>query len=220
MAVVALSHTPAMADALILGGGNSGATSDYAFAGVILPVFGATVGSGPALRLWGDYLDYSYTGGVGPVTASGWGGAIAGVYQFSGDWGWANASAGATFRDTRLSVFDPGNRQRGAHGYFDVQLDGAYNLDSAWRARGLASYTPTIQGYLTQFGIDRTVWGQSRLGATVTLQGDENYNEISAGLIGYVQLAPGLELDPGVGASHSEGKTSAYGSLVLVYAMN
>ena len=214
------SHGSALADALILAGATRGASSDYAFAGTIVPVFDANVGSGPAVRLWADYLDYSYTGGVGPVTASGWGGALAGVYQFSGNWGWANLSAGMAFRDTTLSVFDPGNRQRGAHGYFDVQADGAYNFDEAWRARGLAQYTPTIQGYLAQFDVDRTVWGANRLGVTASFQGDENYNQVSAGVAAYFQLSPGLELDPAVGASHSDGRTSAYGTLVLVYAMN
>ncbi len=219
VALLGYSIGPAGANSLYLAGASRGANSDYAFVGALLP-FDGVLGKGPALRLWGDYLDYSYTGGVGRVTASGWGGAVAGVYQFSGNWGWTNFAAGATFRDTHLSVFDPGNTQRGAHAYFNTQVDVGFNLNPTWRVRGYAGYVPATNGYGSQIGIDWAAWQSTRLGLNVGFQGDDNYNEVSAGVGAFFQLSPNLELDPSVGVSHSDGRTSAFGTIALALVTN
>jgi hypothetical protein len=217
-AMVLLS-SPAWAEGLYLAGGNTGAASDYAFAGAILPLGGA-VGSGPAVRLWSDYLDYKYDGPGGSITARGYGGALAGVYQFSGDWGWANLSGGVTYRDTHLSSPDPANRDRGGHAYFALQADGGYNLDDAWRARGLASYTPQSRSYAVQAGLDRAVGQGVRLGLDTAFQGGRNYREVSGGITAYFQIAPGLEIDPAAGLSHASGSTKAYVGVTAVLIDN
>lgn len=212
----AICADTAAADSMFLGGASRGANSDYAFAAAVIPVLDGVLGTGPAVRLSGDYLDYFYTGGVGPVTATGWGGGLAGVYQFSGEWGWTSLSTGITFRDTHLSRFDPGNTERGSRTYFNLQADGAYNIDQDWRARGFANVTPQINGYIVQAGFDRAVWDTLRMGVNTTLQGDRNYHQMSGGVTAFLQLGPGFELDPSVGISHGGKQTSVYGSLTLV----
>ena len=211
---------PASADELALAGASRGANSDYAFAGAVLPVLGGSLGAGPAIRLWADYLDYSYTGGVGTVTAAGLGGALAGVYQFSGAWGWTNLGAGASYRNTHLSVFDPGNDQRGSRVYFNLQTDGGYNIDEAWRARDFVSYTPSTDGYQAQIGLDRAVLESLRIGVSAAFQGDRNYHQTSEGLTAFFQVSPGFEIDPAVGFSQGGGESSPYGSLTLVLTVN
>jgi hypothetical protein len=208
----------ASAQQMLLAGASRGANSDYGFAGAIVPVFGASVGRGPALRLWTDYLDYTYTGGVGPVSAKGWGGALGAVYQSSGDWGWSNLSAGVSFRDTKSSIFDPGNDQLGSHSYLNLEGDGGYNLDSHWRARGFLSLTPSINGYIFQTGVDRDISAWVRLGANLVLQGDKNYHQLSSGVTAYFQLTPSMEIDPAIGLSHGQGKNTLYGGITLVLA--
>jgi hypothetical protein len=210
----------ARADGIYLAGASRGATSEYAFLGAIVPLPGQGVGSGFAARIWGDYLGYTYRTGNQTITAAGFGGAVAGVYQFSGDWGWANLSAGMTFRDLRLSMFDPGNRDRGAHGYFAAQIDGGYNIDEKWRVRHLASYTPTTNGYLLQLGLDRELSTSLRLGLTSSFQGDRNYTQMSGGAIAFWQISPGLEIAPGIGVSHGDGSLSLYGGVTLVLIVN
>lgn len=169
------------ADELYLAGGEHGVNSSYAFAAVIVPLPGNTLGSGFAARLSGDYLAYHYNSGATKVDASGWGGELAGVYQFSGGWGWSNLSLGARYRDTHLSPDVLGNRARGAHVYLTLQADGGYNIDSLWQLRGIASYTSTDTGYFVQPTIDRAITDRLRLGLDATFQGDQSYKEISGG---------------------------------------
>lgn len=211
---------PARADVLYLAGASGGTNSDYAFAGAIVPLPGSALGSGFGVRIWGDYLDYTYRTGGREISASGWGGALAGVYQFSGDWGWSNLSAGMSYRDTHLSANDPSNHQRGGHGYLNVQADGGYNLNEAWRVRGLASYTPGTRGYIVQAGIDRRILEHLRLGLGTTFQGDRNYSQVSGAATAYIQIANGFELAPSVGLAHGGGDTGPYGGITVVLAAN
>lgn len=212
-----IGTTPSCADELFLAGGNSGPTSDYAFTGAVIPLPGAQLGHGLAARIWGDYLDYTYRTGNRKITATGFGGALGGVYQFSGAWGWANLSPGLTYRNTRLSASDPNNEEAGAHTYFNGEVDGAYNLSSAWRVRGLASYTPQTKDYFVQTGIDRSVLEWLRLGIGPTFQGGHNYSEVSGGVTAYIRVMDGLEIAPSVGVSHSDsGETGPYGAITFV----
>jgi hypothetical protein len=207
---------PSSADELVLAGASKGVNANYSFAGAVLPVFQSRVGSGPAVRIWGDYLEYNYVGGVGKVEATGWGGAIAGVYQFSGNWGWANLSAGINYRNTVLSVNDPGNTQRGAHDYFVAQTDGGFNLDDNWRVTGQGSYMPATHDYFAQAGLDRSVVPDVRLGLNATFQGDKNYHQDSIGILAHFQVVPQLELAPSAGFSKSGSASGAYGGITLV----
>lgn len=212
--------SPAVASGIYLAQASKGAGADYGQVAATLPLLDGRVGQGPGIRLSGDFLDYTYQGGAGEITATGWGGALAGVYQFSGGWGWSNLSAGLSYRDTRLSQPDPNNKERGAREYFNMQADGGYNLDPDWRVRGLGSFTPAITGYLVQAGLDRAVWSDLRLGISTMFQGDRYYHQASAGVTGYFQLANGLELDPAIGVSHANGQTEPYGGLTLVLIDN
>jgi len=212
---------PAKADVLLLSGASSGVTSDYAFAGAIVPFPGTQLGKGPAIRIWGDHLTYTYQAGAQKIKARGWGTALAGVYQFSGSWGWSNLSAGLSYRNTRLSPNDPGNSSRGGHTRLNLQADGGFNLDEDWRLRGLASYTPAIRDYLIQAGIDRSVTERLRLGLETRFQGDRNYEQKSAGAIAYIRLGSGVEFAPSLGVSHNDdGKTGVYGGLTFVWSVN
>jgi len=171
----------AHADEMFLGGAQYGANASYSFIGSVIPLPGSTLGSGFAARLWGDYLTYNYRSGATKIDASGWGGELAAVYQFSGPWGWSDLSAGARYRDTHLSPVDPNNRARGARVYPTIQVDGGYNLDADWQFRGIANYTPTVTGYFVQPSIDRAVSRSIRAGVDVTFQGDSSYRQVYAG---------------------------------------
>jgi len=207
---------PSQAAGTYLAGASGGVSYDYAFAGAIVPL---TDNPGPAVRIWADHLDYDYIAGSGgKIQAAGWGGAVAGVYQFSGAWGWTNLSAGVDYRNTLLSAPDPGNQQRGSHGYFAAQADGGLNLDEDWRVTGLASYTPDTHGYLTQAGLDRAVATDVRLGLVGTLQGDKNYQQVAGGVTAYFQVTPALQLAPFVGGSKSGKDSGVYGGVTLVFA--
>jgi Cellulose biosynthesis protein BcsS len=208
--------TAARADTLYLAGAEHGATASYAYAGAILPLPGNTLGSGFGVRLWTDYLAYSYKSGTATIDASAWGGEIAGVYQFSGSWGWTNLSAGARYRDTSLSPNDPGNRARGAHVYATVQLDGGYNIDAAWRARWTAGYTATLNGYFVQPAIDRAISDRLRLGIDATFMGDRTYKQVAGGVNLSIVLDERHTIALRAGASDNGVKRGIYGGLSFV----
>jgi hypothetical protein len=222
IAIIAASVLPAAiapvarADTLYLAGGEHGVNSSYAFAGAIVPLPGNTLGSGFAARLWGDYLTYHYNSGGTKIDASGWGGEIAGVYQFSGAWGWSNLSLGARYRDTHLSPDDLGNRARGSHVYLTVQGDGGYNIDSFWQLRGIASYTSTVTGYFVQPTIDRAISDRLRLGLDATFQGDQSYRQISGGANLTIAVDSGRSVGLRAGASTNGTDSGFYAGLSFV----
>jgi Cellulose biosynthesis protein BcsS len=212
--------TDAHAEGMYLAGGEYGPSSSYAFVGTVLPLPGNKIGSGYAVRLWGDYLTYNYLSLAKTVKASGWGGEASGIYQFSGAWGWGNVSLGARYRDTMLSPDDFNNRARGVHIYGTAQVDGGYNLDASWRIRGVANLTSTVNGYYLQPAIDRAVDGSLRLGVDATLQGDESYHQKSVGA--NLTFGIGSRSDVGirVGATISGAKTGPYAGLLFLLSDN
>jgi hypothetical protein len=220
VAVSALLAWPARADALILTGGEYGAHSSYAYVGAIVPLPGQALGSGFGMRLWGDYVGYDYASGPSTVEAAGWGGELAAVYQLSGAWGWSNFSAGVRYRDTELSPDDPNNAARGAKAYLTLQIDGAFNVTSRWRLRGIANYTSTIDGYFVQPAIDRALSDSLRVGIDATFQGDKSYKQVAAGLNLTVAIDPRRSFGIRAGASDNGNDTGLYGGVSLAWTTN
>jgi hypothetical protein len=213
----AFSILPAEADTLYLGGLSGSTThSYYGFLGAIIPLPDNDLGKGWAVKLWGDGLGYRYGTGLGRTAASAWGGEVAAVYQFSGDWGWANLSAGVQLRNTRLSPDDPTNDARGTRASLKVQADGAYNLDDAWRLRGLASYATTASAYYVDGDIDARLMPGLRLGVELRNQGDRTFRQTAAGAIAFVQASDHLEIGASAGFSHDQGEDGLYAGLTFV----
>src|SRR5258706_262146 len=207
----------ARADVLYLSGAEHGANSSYAFVGSIIPLPGDALGSGFAMRLWGDYLSYDYKSGATKIEGSGWGGEAAGGYQFSGAWGWSNLSVGTRYRDTKFSPDDPSNRARGAHFYFTLQADGGYNIDASWRLRGIASYTSTVTGYFVQPAIDRAISNIVRVGLDATFQGDKSYKQVSAGVNVSIAIDDRRSLGLRAGATTSGAGSGLYAGLSFIF---
>jgi hypothetical protein len=216
VALSAVMSPSARADVLYLSGAEHGSNSSYAFVGSIIPLPGNTLGSGFAVRLWGDYLAYDYKSGTTTIEGSGWGGEVAGVYQFSGAWGWSNLSLGTRYRDTKYHPDDLSNRARGGHVNFTLQGDGGYNIDASWRLRGIASYTSTVTGYFVQPGVDRAVSNTVRIGLDATFQGDKSYKQVSGGANVSIAIDDRKSLGLRAGASTSAAGTGLYAGLSFI----
>ena len=206
----------ARADGLFLGGSEYSSESAYGYLGAIMPLPENHLGSGFAVRVWGDYLKYRYTSGGTKIEASGWGAAVAAVYQFSGSWGWSNFSAGGEFRDLELSPDDPANDSRGSHLRLTVQGDGGYNLRSDWRVRGTASYTPEIEGYFVQPAIEHKVAPRLWLGLDGTFQGDNSYEERAGGVIATFNADEQRSVSLRLGGKNTDDGTNFYVGLSFV----
>ena len=210
----------AHADQLYLAGGQYGANSSYAYLGSVLPLPGNSLGHGFAARVWSDYLTYNYHSGGQKIDASAWGAELAGMYQFSGAWGWSDLSAGAHYRDTTLSPDDPANRARGGQVFLTLQADGAYNIDQDWRLRGIATYISTVNGYFLQPMIERAVSSTVRVGIDATFQGDRTYRQVYAGANASISLSDSRIIALRAGTMTSGGASGLYAGLSFVLIGN
>lgn len=172
---------------VVYAGGSAGDGAN-AYAGGVIALPGGRLGKGFALRAGASGGEYRYDAGGQRIDATYVGGEVAVVYQFSGDWGWANVSAGPRVTDTTLKPNDPGNRLRGTQFDLAVQTDGS--VGNAWRASWFASLGVDDRAYITQvrFGPLVDSGADTRLGIEGGVQGDRTYTRKSAGLFASTRL--------------------------------
>lgn len=195
------------------GGSASGGVSGYA--GIVRAFPGSRLGNGLALRgaLAGGSYEYESNGlAIDGKFASA---EAALVYQFSGDWGWANVSAGPRLSDVSLSPADPANDREGTRLDLALQSDGGFQLGHSWRLGWLGSFGVLDGAYYSRADLGAVVdaRSQTRLGAEAGLQGDPRYRAISLGLFASTRLGSDLEGRVAFGATDQEGrKAQPYGS--------
>ena len=173
-------------------GGSIGDGANGYIGGVVaLP--GDRLGDGFAVRGGASGGTYRYESADATIRARYVGAEIAVVYQFSGEWGWANVSAGPRVTDTSLSPNDPNNRLRGTRFDGAVQTDGA--IGQNWRASWFASLGVNNRTYITTVRVGPLVDGERdvRLGLEGGVQGDRTYTRRSAGAFASARLSGNLQ---------------------------
>ncbi|SLJ86306.1 cellulose biosynthesis protein BcsS [Novosphingobium mathurense] len=173
---------PALAqDSGVAYAGGSVGDGANGYAGAVVALPGARLGEGLALRAGGGGGKYRYEANGQRIDATYVNAEVALVYQTSGDWGWANFSAGPRLTDTSLKPDDPGNRMRGTRIDAAVQTDGA--LGNAWRLTWFGSLGINDRAYITQARFGPLVDGGSdtRIGVEGGIQGDRSYTRRSVG---------------------------------------
>jgi hypothetical protein len=178
------------------------------YAGVTLGVLGNDTANGLAARLSGYISSYEYMSGATRIDGQDTGGQLAALYQWSGDWGWANFGAGGRYVSVDLSPNDPGNTRKGSSADALLLTDGGY-LNDGWRADWYGEYGVDQEAYFTRVGLSHTLnlaqnW---HLGVEGSFQGDRYYSRSSAGALAIVDLDGGLELraSGGVTFQHATG---------------
>lgn len=173
---------PALAqDSGVAYAGGSAGDGVNGYAGAVVALPGARLGEGLALRAGVGGGEYRYEAGGQRIDATYVNAEVALVYQTSGNWGWANFSAGPRLTDTSLKPDDPGNRLRGTRIDAAVQTDGA--LGTAWRLTWFGSLGINDRAYIAQARFGPLVDGDSdtRLGVEGGIQGDRSYTRRSIG---------------------------------------
>jgi hypothetical protein len=178
-----------------------------AYAGAVTSLPGAALGKGLALRASVNGGRYRYVGGPGRVQAEYVGAEAALVYQTSGDWGWANFSAGPRFTDISLSPADPENKRQGTRVDAAVQTDGGYGMGD-WRLGWIASLGILDEAYQGRLQLGRLVSAasQTRLGVEAGVQGDPYFTTVTVGAFAGTQLANNLEAQLSAGISEQAGR--------------
>jgi hypothetical protein len=167
------------------------------YAGFVQSLPGARLGDGLAVRASVAGGQYEYAGGTGTIEASYGAGQLALVRQFSGPWGWANASIGGTYGHTRLSPDDPGNKLRGGSVDVVAGFDGAFD-GPRWRLGWYGAYGALNQTYQGQLSLGRKLGDRMRIGVEGGILGDPSYTRGSAGAFVGVALPNRKAAPPGL----------------------
>ena len=196
---------------LYAGGGAGDGAGGYVGGLIALP--GDSLGNGLAVRAGVNGGTYRYRTSE-RIEATYIGAEIALVYQMSGDWGWANISAGPRITDTELDPNDRGNKLRGTRFDAGLQTDGA--LGNQWRMGWFGSWGVRNESYIAQLRLTRLVSASSgtRVGVESIVQGDPTYTRASLGAHVATPLGGGWEGQVSAGASELAGRNARpYASL-------
>lgn len=197
-------------------GGGTISESQSGYAGGVMSLPGSSLGHGPAVRAGVSGGRYKYDAGGTRITGKYVGADLALVSQHSGNWGWANVSAGAHFSDTSLTPNDPGNKLQGSRWDIGVQTDGAFD-GSRWRLSWYGSYGVFDETYQAKLSLGHRVGKDDlRLGVEGGIQGDPSYKRGFAGVFASQAIARNMTLQVSAGASEQAGRgPRAYGSIAL-----
>lgn len=175
--------------------------------GALVPMPGATVGNGFALRLFLDAGGYEYEGGAGNVRADFAGAQLDGVYQFTTKNFWSNVSLGVNDTYTGLNPYDSENPERGQQVELRASLDGG-TAGGPWRADWYGYYGTRLQDY--QYAIDAThaIGPKWRLGGDYYGEGSPVYTMREAGPFFGYSFTPRSEFTVSAGPAWQTGFAS------------
>lgn len=173
------------------------------FAGVVQSLPGSRLGKGWAVRAAVVGGQFRYTNALGTIDAQFRGLDLAGIQQFSGDWGWLNVAAGPRVFNLSLSPRDPANARQGTRWDAVLSADGGFELDPNWRLMWLASVGVNDGVYMTRGMLSRRVEtaSETRLGFETTVQGDPNFQTITLGPYITTRVAKMFDVQLSGGAS-------------------
>ncbi len=207
VALVALGSASSVAaqDSGVIYAGGSVGDGAGGYAGGMIALPGNSLGHGFGIRAGINGGTYRYQAAQ-RIKARYLGAELALVYQFSGEWGWANFAAGPRVVDTHLSPVDPGNKLRGTRLDAGIQTDGA--LGNQWRLGWFGSWGVRNESYLAQLRFTRLVDSsrEVRIGLEGIYQGDPTYKRGSLGGHVAFRLSGPWEAQLSAGASEQAGR--------------
>ncbi|MXP42080.1 cellulose biosynthesis protein BcsS [Altererythrobacter soli] len=219
LAAMIAASAPSIAEAqdsgvVYAGGAVSEGQNIYAGAVVALP--GARLGSGLAVRGGVSAGRYEYRTNAVEIEGKYTSAELAFVHQSSGDWGWANFGVGPRVTDTELEPADSGNERVGTRWDVALQTDGA--VGNRWRLGWFGSLGVLDKAYITELRAGRLLSEQSqtRAGVEAGVQGDDTYTRGSLGLFVSTMFAEKSEVRISGGLSEQAGRNAKpYAALSL-----
>ena len=186
---------------------SAGGQVDFAnsgYLGATLPLPGATIGRGFALRASGFGGNYSYDSSGQTVDGSFWGAQLEGVYQFTRPGAWLDLAAGVRYANTTLRPLDRGNRRHGSQAEPEISGDGGA-VKGPWRTDFYGSYGTRLDDYAVRVSLTHTLTDRLRAGGETSFEGDPTYDLQRIGPYVGFALDRRSELQMSVGVSHQSG---------------
>ena len=202
LGVAAMCPTSLRADPapqIFVGGQTDFAT--FGYVGGSVPVF-----DGFGVRASGFDGTYQYNGGpTGRVRGDFSGADLQVIYQYTNANTWVNAGVGASYIDTRLTPFDPGNRRHGGQTEALFSLDGGH-VWGPWRVDGYGSYGELLDDYSVRGSLTHTLSRLWRAGLESSADGDPTYTEERVGPLAALRIGASSEALISAGVAHQSGR--------------
>ena len=178
--------------------------ASFGYVGGSVPVF-----DGFGVRASGFAGTYQYDGGptgpTGRVRGDFSGADLEVIYQYTNANTWVNAGVGASYIDTQLTPFDPGNRRHGGQTEAIFTLDGGH-VWGPWRVDGYGSYGELLDDYSVRGSLTHTLSRLWRAGLESSADGDPTYDEERVGPLAALRIGPSSEAAISAGVAHQSGR--------------
>lgn len=196
----------AQGDSLVLTGAESGAGSQYAFVGALVPL-SKNLGQGWVAKFWVDHVSYRFNSGGQTITGTSPGAEALAGYVMSGDWGSVGVFTGPRYRNTTFDKgFQPGRNVAGPRLGFKGELNVNGNLGDSVRLGAISSYTSTDNYYWTRGRLTVRAVGDVEVGPEVVFQGNPEFTGQQFGLaVSNIPLGSSVALDLHGGYQRSQG---------------
>ena len=213
-AVAALAPVgAARADGTVFGGVQAGDVQN-AYLGVSVPLPGARVGEGFAVRGIVGGSKYRYGAAVGEVHGRDIRADVSLLYQVSNAHNYFDVGVGARYIDTRLDPRDPTNSREGQHWEAVVSASGQQNY-GPWYASEFGSYGTFGRDYFVRGDLTHTVYGPVRLGVEAETDGARDYSRRSVGGVLAFSIDPSWEVRVSGGATDQSHRSGGYGGVTF-----
>lgn len=203
----------ARADGTVFGGIQAGDVQN-AYLGVSVPLPGARVGEGFAVRGIVGGSKYRYSGSVGDVHGRDIRADVSLLYQVSNAHNYFDFGVGARFIDTKLDPRDPTNSREGQHAEAVFSASGQQNY-GPWYASEFGSYGTFGRDYFVRGDLTHTIYGPFRLGVEAETDGARDYARRSVGGVLAYSTAPGWEVRLSGGATDQSHRSGGYGGVTF-----
>jgi hypothetical protein len=216
LALAAAAMAPAMAaraEGTVFGGALFGDTQTE-YLGVSMPLPGARVGQGLAVRAIVSGSQYKYDAFVGTVHGKDIRADVSLLYQISNAHNYFDFGIGPRYVDVRLNPRDPGNPREGGHWEGVVSASGQHTYDP-WYVSEFGSYGTDGRDYFVRGDVTHRISGPFRLGVEAEADGARDYSRRSVGAVLAISAAPGWEVKISGGATDQSHRTGGYGGVTF-----
>ena len=208
MAAVLAAGPAARAEGAVFAGVQAGDVQN-AYLGVSVPLPGARIGEGLAVRGIVGGGKYRYGASLGEVHGRDIRADASLLYQVSNAHNYFDVGVGARYIDTRLTPHDPANPREGRHWEAVVSASGQQNY-GPWAASEFGSYGTFGRDYFVRGDLTHKVYGPVRLGIEAETDGARDYSRRSVGGVIAFSVA-NWEVRLSGGATDQSHRSGGYG---------
>lgn len=193
---------------VVFGGDNT------AYLGASIPLPGARVGEGLAVRGIVAGTQYEYDSSIGRIEGEQVQADLSLIYQFSSATTYFDIGLGARYVDTQLEPDDPGSSRDGGQWEVVVSASGQQTF-GPWQLSQFGSYGFDAQDYYVRGDVTHQIGGAFRLGVEVQIDGSEDYDRQRYGAVLGFSPSPDWSIKVSGGVTEQTDNSGGYGGVTF-----